>query len=308
MIKNIVFAGGGMRCLAYIGALRALEETNIVQNVENFAGTSAGSIFATLISMGYTHVELYDFIKNFDYEMVHDIQLLNLTTNFGLDTGNKLDKFIRALIKHKTGNPELTFQEHYDTMAKKLYINAVCIDTGKIAYFSVDTHPQMQIAAAIRMSIALPLLISPVIRGGMYYIDGGALDNIPIMPFCSAFDNTLVISVQKSANTCASAGTGATAGGATSSTDSLEERDFEFYITRVLDCVLEELTRLKNKELQMDKYKIITINTDTHGSFTMRLNVDERKKLYRSGYKDTMTMLKKYGIIVNNGLLSKLAY
>jgi NTE family protein len=53
-----IFEGGGARGLAHIGALKAAEERSI--EFIGVAGTSAGSIVAALISVGYTADELYD--------------------------------------------------------------------------------------------------------------------------------------------------------------------------------------------------------------------------------------------------------
>lgn len=44
----------------YLGALLALEEAGILQNVKNIAGTSAGSLTAALLSVGFTSCELRD--------------------------------------------------------------------------------------------------------------------------------------------------------------------------------------------------------------------------------------------------------
>ena len=51
---------------AYIGCLRMLEEYKIIgQNIEFLAGCSIGAVFATIISIGYSSSELYDFVLNF---------------------------------------------------------------------------------------------------------------------------------------------------------------------------------------------------------------------------------------------------
>ncbi|MGR3912515.1 MAG: patatin-like phospholipase family protein [Candidatus Rhabdochlamydia sp.] len=50
---NLAFQGGGSKGLAYIGALRALEQKKLLSKVQRVAGTSAGSIIATLLAVGY---------------------------------------------------------------------------------------------------------------------------------------------------------------------------------------------------------------------------------------------------------------
>jgi len=161
-IKNLILSGGGLRCMAYVGALRALEEYGLIQGVEKFAGTSAGAIFATLFSIGYHYTELYDFVRNFNMDNLKDIQILGITENFGLETGLRITRFLESLIKYKTGSRHTTFKEHFQLTGKRLYINATCLDNGTEVFFSVDTHPDMPIVIALRMSIAIPIIISPV--------------------------------------------------------------------------------------------------------------------------------------------------
>ncbi|NQS91985.1 MAG: patatin-like phospholipase family protein, partial [Chloroflexi bacterium] len=51
LYRNLVFKGGGVRGIAYMGALEILDEYRIVENIECVAGTSAGAIAAALTSL-----------------------------------------------------------------------------------------------------------------------------------------------------------------------------------------------------------------------------------------------------------------
>ena len=48
--RNLVFKGGGVRGIAYMGALEVLEEEGILADIERVAGTSSGAIAATVVS------------------------------------------------------------------------------------------------------------------------------------------------------------------------------------------------------------------------------------------------------------------
>ena len=50
---NLVFEGGGVKGIAYAGALKVLEDKNILSQVDRVAGTSAGAITAALVAMKY---------------------------------------------------------------------------------------------------------------------------------------------------------------------------------------------------------------------------------------------------------------
>ena len=49
---GVALAGGGLKGLAHIGALQALEELGV--KIEYLSGTSSGSIFASFYAMGYS--------------------------------------------------------------------------------------------------------------------------------------------------------------------------------------------------------------------------------------------------------------
>ncbi len=51
-IRNLAFSGGGTKGLMYTGAYEALDETGVLKDVEEIAGSSAGALIATLIACG----------------------------------------------------------------------------------------------------------------------------------------------------------------------------------------------------------------------------------------------------------------
>ncbi len=42
--RKLVFEGGGVKGIAYVGAMEILEENQILQNIHRVGGTSAGAI------------------------------------------------------------------------------------------------------------------------------------------------------------------------------------------------------------------------------------------------------------------------
>ena len=66
---GIALAGGGIRGIAHAGVLKALEDNRI--KVEAIAGTSAGSIVATLYAMGYKPYYIYVLFKKYAQEIIN---------------------------------------------------------------------------------------------------------------------------------------------------------------------------------------------------------------------------------------------
>ena len=66
---GIAFAGGGIRGIAHVGVLKALEENNI--KIEAVGGTSAGSIVAALYAMGYKPYYIYVLFKKYAQDIIN---------------------------------------------------------------------------------------------------------------------------------------------------------------------------------------------------------------------------------------------
>lgn len=58
---GLALAGGGLKGVAHIGALKALEELGI--DIDYITGTSSGAIFAAMYAMGYTTDEMIKITK-----------------------------------------------------------------------------------------------------------------------------------------------------------------------------------------------------------------------------------------------------
>src|SRR5262245_59229627 len=57
-VTNLVLEGGGVKGVAYAGALQVLQAKDVLPNIHQVAGTSAGSIAAALVALGYTPDEV----------------------------------------------------------------------------------------------------------------------------------------------------------------------------------------------------------------------------------------------------------
>ncbi len=55
--RNLVFEGGSVKGIAYVGAMEELEERGILPDIRHVAGTSASAINAMLVGLGHTKEE-----------------------------------------------------------------------------------------------------------------------------------------------------------------------------------------------------------------------------------------------------------
>ena len=112
--KNLVFEGGGIRGLAYPGALKVLEEKGVIKNIERVAGTSAGAITALMLGLGYNSHEIDSIIYTLKIQKFNDGKsifgkLRRIKKEYGIFKGDKFEKWLGEIIKNKTGNTNTTF-------------------------------------------------------------------------------------------------------------------------------------------------------------------------------------------------------
>lgn len=189
---GICFAGGGIKGAAHIGALKAFEEENI--EFDYIAGTSSGSIVATLYAIGYKSEEIYEIFKKY-INKINYIETKNIIKLIlgliikrkiiikGLNSG----KIIEKLVKKECNKKGINF---INEINKKLLIPSVDMCDGKIYVFSsiknrgvysdkIIYEDNIEIGKAVRASCSYPGVFSPMQYKKTYLIDGGIRENVP---------------------------------------------------------------------------------------------------------------------------------
>ena len=192
--KNLVFEGGGVKGIAYLGAIEVLNQKGIMEGITRVGGTSAGAINAILVGLNFTPEETREILFALDFNkfmdddwgVVRDTE--RLIEQYGWYKGDFFREWIGKLIHAKTGNSESTFADiealKETRKFKSLYFMGTNLSTKFSEVFSVEHTPRICIADAVRISMSIPLSFaakrSP--RGDVY-VDGGVLDNYPIKVF-----------------------------------------------------------------------------------------------------------------------------
>lgn len=204
--QNLVFEGGGVKGIAYGGALDVLNEKEILGKIKRVAGTSAGAINATLLALGYTSAEVSQIVASTDFSKFADGSgilgdLVHVIRNFGWNKGNAFKEFIRSKIKAKTGKPDFTFRDLDKVIQdnqpgfRHLYTVSTNLSRQRAQIFSHEPEhtPDVAIADAVRMSMSIPLYFEAVKWNGDVMVDGGVSYNFPI----NIFDNKKYLSNQQ---------------------------------------------------------------------------------------------------------------
>ncbi len=191
MGKALCFSGGGIKAFAHIGALKALEESNL--KFDMVAGTSSGSIVAILYALGYSSSDMYKTlkkylkkvkyidIKNF-FKIIGGLLFTGRIIVDGLNSGNFLTKAMKEICMENN-----VFK--MNDIKMPVAIPAVNLENGEVIIFSSKEIRQnisdeiryivdAPIEVAVRSSCSFPVVFSPCMYKKMQLVDGGVRENV----------------------------------------------------------------------------------------------------------------------------------
>lgn len=301
--KNLVLEGGGVRGIAYVGAIQALEENDLLKDIENIAGTSVGAISAAFICTGFTSEELLQELSSLKLQEFNDGRgifvggIHRTNKRYGWYKGEKLTSWIDQLLEEKTGIKNITFSQLHSLSVdnnsyKDLYVTVTNLSKQRWELISYKNYPNMRIADGVRISASIPMYYSAVFidsTGKIYnqppknirvevLVDGGFLANYPIHVFDTDYELEETIglrldeSIQIQQDTCGDRDLA-----------PIEINDFRDYIGAFYNMVIENLNRCELTE--EDWSRTISISTQGIGPKVKRLREDEVIQLVASGYE-----------------------
>ncbi|WP_291643587.1 patatin-like phospholipase family protein [Clostridium sp.] len=215
---DAVFEGGGIKGIGLVGALKIFESNGY--QWKNLSGTSAGSIVAALVAVGYSAEEIKKLMLQLDYTKIADKNRFNipifsnsynLLFKKGTFKGDYIKNWIDEALSSKLKLPKgrkvtfgdlITLKENgillNDNKYRrkyKLHIIATDISNGKMLILPEDiaeygiNPDNLEVGLAIRMSISIPYFFQPVKLNNentnkkSLIVDGGVLSNYPVWLF-----------------------------------------------------------------------------------------------------------------------------
>jgi len=216
-----VFEGGGVKGIAFAGALAAADSELGVRQWVNVAGTSAGAIAACLVAAGYGAADLQKILLAASYRQFADYgpggRLIGAPLNAlrlrGFARGEYFKGWLREqLAASPLGKSDPTFAdlerddipadaspEHRERARYRLRVIASDVSAGRMLVLPQDiagyedrdgnplTPETLRVVEAVRMSMSFPFFFDPVAlrKDGREHliVDGGLLSNFPVWLF-----------------------------------------------------------------------------------------------------------------------------
>jgi len=161
-VLGLALGSGGARGLAHIGALRALREADLEPDV--VAGASAGAIAAAAYASGRLGA-LEETAEALDWRLVAGLFLEFGIPRDGLLKGVRVMRFLREIIP----------AENFNALRIPTAVVAADLDAeAEVVFTSGPLHH------ALRASIAIPGVFTPVAHDGRLLADGGLVNPVPV--------------------------------------------------------------------------------------------------------------------------------
>lgn len=273
---GIALSGGGIRGIAHAGVLDALEKNNI--KIDIIGGTSCGAIIASLYAMGYSPYHIYTLFKRYAKKIakMNSAPILSGIKNIiwnkkisitGLRNGKNIEEIYNEYATRK-GIKSIS------QIKMPIVIPTVDITESK-EYIFTNNIPQnatnknqyitdISVGKAIRASSSFPAFFSPCRVEKHAFMDGGAMDNIPVREVKKQGADK-VIAVKFDA-------------------DQIDEE------SNIMDIVMKTIdimgSKISEESLEMSDY-ILNVYTDKVGL----LDVEKLDKCYKYGYDCVMNRI-----------------
>ena len=224
---GLVLSGGGAKGAAHIGVLKYMKEIGIP--VSYVTGTSMGSILGGLYALGYSPDEIENFISKLDWSkyMSNSVERLDISSvdkqrrstylvNIPFNHGQLFDQLKKIRMEDEAKNSTSFIASLPDSFIGGTDLlnlfNSLCIGYQDPMDFNDFPIPFACVATnlttgdpvilrsgkfpeAIRASMAIPGVFSPMVIDGKVLVDGGLVNNFPA-DICREMGADIIIGIE----------------------------------------------------------------------------------------------------------------
>jgi len=159
---GLALGAGGPRGLAHIGVLKVLEKNGI--SIDCVAGTSMGSLIGAIYAAGIEITRLEEIALNMDLKQIA-VMFTPTIPRSGLIEGKRVREFIKSFVS----------DANIEDLKIPFAAVATDIETGEEIVINKGS-----VAEAVRASISIPGIFTPVRLGDRFLVDGGLVNPVPV--------------------------------------------------------------------------------------------------------------------------------
>lgn len=305
--------GGGVRGLAYPGALQVLEEKGILNSIQNVAGSSAGAIAGIMVALNYSSQEIDSVLRSIKIQEFNDGRFFigkikRVTKEYGIYKGVKLSDWIANIIQYKTGHANITFRDLHELHLKNpkfkdFYCTGTNISKQELEVFSWENWPDMDLKTAVHISSCIPFYFIPIAIDSVgnevsaeqdsvkydLYVDGGMLCNYPISIFDSCRSGGNPLACNDIVFNPETLGLKLERGAQIEAFDQnktglapYQIENMKDYSSAVMNLLVETINR-RSPELKNEKGRTIYISYGNISGKPRKVALAEKQELYNNG-------------------------
>ena len=190
---GLVLSGGGAKGLAYIEVIKRIEKAGIP--IDLIVGTSMGSIIGSLYSIGYNTEQMDSLIHHVDWTYIlsdntkrsslsFDKKVMKSRYLLSLPFSKAPSDFVNQGGMVKGKNLAKLFQDLYAEYPDSVNFNDLkipfaCVATDLATNNQINFH-NGSLSTAVRASMSIPGVFTPIRMDSLVLVDGGMTDNFPV--------------------------------------------------------------------------------------------------------------------------------
>jgi NTE family protein len=261
---TLVLSGGGLKGLAHIGVLKALDERGLEPGL--VVGSSMGSLVAAAWAAGMPIGEMIDrglAVRRKDiFQVAHVDMALKRMRSPAVYRREPLDQLITSLVGTRT----------FEDLQRPLIINTVELNSGMQVLWGLPGLRGVRVSDAVFASCALPGIFPPREIDGRYYVDGAVVENMPAQ-VAATHGRGPVLAVD--------------VGSTSSLRSNIQEEGFAATYIRGLEIVMQTMMESRLRQWTAPPLVLVHPRVEHVSMFAFGHN----RELIEEGYRSTMDLL-----------------
>jgi predicted acylesterase/phospholipase RssA len=183
--QYMVFSGGGILGVSHIGVVAYVKNMIGLHHFLGFAGTSIGAFLAMILACGEQNPQqMFYWMTNpeFFLQLVNSIHLPQIGKTYGVIPCKIGLTYIEKILEsYFPGASHWSFLQLYERTGKSLCVATTNLSFSRVEYHSHYNTPSFNVAKSVYASMCVPFMCAPMEINGSFFVDGGILDNFPII-------------------------------------------------------------------------------------------------------------------------------
>lgn len=185
MLRYVALSGGGPRGAALCGAMDAWLAARgraWADTLRGAAGTSIGAVLAVALCTGHdAYVAVRHLIRQAEFwdadALASSALGLAAISERGLCGHARLDTLVARVLTVCGLPADVTLAELDKRTGRRFVCNTFCVEDAREVLLDAASSPALPLRQALRMSMCVPLVFTPVRHEGRTYVDGGLARN-----------------------------------------------------------------------------------------------------------------------------------